>query len=72
MVAAAIVPGSRVRLKQVGLNETRDRDPFCHERDGGIDRGHSFGRSQREPVGDLVVETSSLHGVEIGGDTIQT
>ena len=69
IVAALIVPNSEIRIKNVGLNETRTgildvlkamgADILIEKAGDGI-----------EPAGDLVVKSSSLHGVEIGGDLI--
>ena len=69
MVAALIVPNSEVLIKNVGLNETRT---------GIIDVLKAMGASIDimetgegiEPAGDLLIRSSSLHGVEIGGDLI--
>lgn len=70
LVAAAIVPGSRITLTHVGLNPTRTgvldilsamgaRLTFSNEQE-------TFG----EPVGDVTLEAAPLHGVEIGGDLV--
>jgi 3-phosphoshikimate 1-carboxyvinyltransferase len=69
MVAAAIVPDSRVLLKNVGLNETRV---------GIVEVMKQMGASieimesskDGEPIGDILVESSELAGIEIGGDLI--
>jgi len=69
IVAALIVPGSEIRIRNVGLNETRT---------GIIDVLKSMGASidieesedGTEPSGDLIVRYSLLHGTEIGGDLI--
>ena len=69
MVAALIVPNSEVLIKNVGLNQTRT---------GIIDVLKAMGASIEimenedgiEPAGDLLIKSSSLHGVEIGGNLI--
>ena len=69
MVAALIVPNSEVVIKNVGLNLTRS---------GIIDVLRAMGASIKientfdaiEPVGDIIVRSSQLHGTEIGGDLI--
>ncbi|MGM0834944.1 MAG: 3-phosphoshikimate 1-carboxyvinyltransferase [Bacillota bacterium] len=70
LVAGAIVPGSRITLKRVGLNPTRT---------GILDVLKSMGASLTysevtedgpEPYADITVETSALKGVEISGDII--
>lgn len=70
MVAALIVPGSELLITGVGVNPTRT---------GIIDVLTQMGADievagQRlvsgEPVADLLVRSSSLRGIEIGGDTV--
>ena len=69
MVAGLIVPGSEIRIQNVGLNETRT---------GIVDVLKSMGASIDieetgsgiEPAGDIIVRHSLLHGTEIGGDLI--
>ncbi|WP_035267392.1 3-phosphoshikimate 1-carboxyvinyltransferase [Desulfitibacter alkalitolerans] len=70
LVAGAIVPDSRVVIKDVGLNPTRT---------GIIDVLKEMGANLKiientadtgEPLGDLIVETSSLQGIEFGGQLI--
>lgn len=70
MVAASIVPGSDLLIRNVGVNPTRT---------GIIDILHSMGagitlqnlREQAgEPTADIRVQYRKLHGVQIGGDMI--
>lgn len=70
LVAAAIHPRAKVRATNVGINPTRD---------GIIEVLRAMGAKLKienerivsgEPVADLVVESSELHGVEIGGALI--
>lgn len=69
MVAALIIPNSELRIENVGLNKTRT---------GIIDVLRTMGASivienfmdEIEPSGDLIIRSSSLHGVEIGGELI--
>ncbi|MFQ8635047.1 3-phosphoshikimate 1-carboxyvinyltransferase [Acinetobacter baumannii] len=70
LAAGAVVPGSRIVLKNVGLNPTRT---------GMIDVLKQMGASlevipseadSAEPYGDLVIETSALKAAEIGGEII--
>lgn len=70
MVAGCIVPDSRIEIHNVGLNPTRS---------GIIDILTSMGakitvtnrrESMGEPVGDLIVESSELSGVAIGGELV--
>ncbi|MGX4766367.1 3-phosphoshikimate 1-carboxyvinyltransferase [Bacillus mojavensis] len=70
LAAGAMIPNSRIVLKNVGLNPTRT---------GIIDVLQNMGakleiipsvEESAEPYGDLIIETSSLKAVEIGGDII--
>lgn len=70
MVAGLIVPGSELVIKGVGVNPTRT---------GIIDILTLMGADLKllnerevsgEPVADLLVKTSSLKGIEIGGDLV--
>ncbi len=70
LVAALIVPGSEVRLAEVGLNPTRtgllailDRMGAEIEVQPGSDEGG-------EPIGTVVARASELHGTEVGGAEI--
>ena len=70
LVAAAIVPGSEVLVRNVGVNPTRTGILDVLRRMGArVDVLHSrsFGE---EPVADLLVRPGKLRGVEIGGPLI--
>ncbi|WRP05067.1 3-phosphoshikimate 1-carboxyvinyltransferase [Rossellomorea aquimaris] len=69
MVAAAIVPNSRVLLKNVGLNETRVGIVEVMKKMGASIEIMERSKSG-EPIGDILVESSDLTGIEIGGDLI--
>ncbi|MHA7137517.1 3-phosphoshikimate 1-carboxyvinyltransferase [Rossellomorea arthrocnemi] len=69
MVAAAIVPNSRVLLKNVGLNETRVGIVEVMKKMGASIEIMESSKTG-EPVGDILVESSDLTGIEIGGDLI--
>jgi 3-phosphoshikimate 1-carboxyvinyltransferase len=70
LVAAAIHPNARVVIRDCGINPTRTgiidillamgaRLKICNEHvDGG------------EPLADIVVESSELRGIEVGGDIV--
>lgn len=65
IVAALLVPGSRLRLRGVGLNAART-GLFTTLREMGADLVVENERTEGgEPVGDLVVTHSALHGVEV-------
>lgn len=70
LVAASIIPGSELLLKNVGINETRT---------GIIDVLKDMGanlsiinerQSGGEPVADILVKASQLHGTTFGADII--
>ena len=70
LVAGAVHPNARIRLSNVGVNPSRtgvldvlrDMGASVTEQDPRMEGG--------EPVADLLVESSELRGVEIGGDMI--
>ncbi|WP_160721339.1 3-phosphoshikimate 1-carboxyvinyltransferase [Bacillus sp. USDA818B3_A] len=70
LVAGAIIPGSEIVLKNVGLNPTRT---------GIIEVMHKMGAeleivqnesNDLEPVGDLIIKTSNLKGTVVEGELI--
>jgi 3-phosphoshikimate 1-carboxyvinyltransferase len=69
LVAGAIVPNSEIRLKNVGLNPTRT-GIIDVMREMGADLQVENERKQFEPVGDLIIKTSTLKGTTIEGDMI--
>lgn len=69
MVAAAIVPGSVLTIPNVGINPTRT-GILDALREMGADIEQSNVRGNAEPVCDLIVRHSQLHGITIGGDII--
>ena len=70
LAAAAIVPGSRVTVADVGLNPTRtgvlDVLSAMGARISTANPRDEFG----EPVGDVTLESAPLRGVEIAGDLV--
>ncbi|MBU0711967.1 3-phosphoshikimate 1-carboxyvinyltransferase, partial [bacterium] len=65
-----LVPGSHLRLKDVGINPTRTGLLTMLEKMGAdlrIDNEHPV---SNEPVGDIVVQNAKLRAVEIGGSLI--
>jgi 3-phosphoshikimate 1-carboxyvinyltransferase len=70
MIAAALVPGSELTLEGVGTNPTRDgllevlRDMGAHI------NLYNKRESGSEPVADITVRSSELHGVEVSGDVV--
>lgn len=69
MVAAAIVPDSKVLLKNVGLNETRTGIVEVMKKMGASIEVMEHSK-EGEPIGDILVQSSKLRGIEIGGDLI--
>ncbi len=68
VVAALLVPGSRVRIAGLGLNPLRC-GLFTTLREMGADLAVENPRTEGgEPVGDLVVTHSALRGVEVPWD----
>ncbi|MCC8137475.1 MAG: 3-phosphoshikimate 1-carboxyvinyltransferase [Clostridiales bacterium] len=72
IAAALLVPGSELLLKNVGINPTRDGMlRVCREMGADITLLNED-HSGAEPCADLLVRSSHLKAVEIGGDIIPT
>ena len=69
LTAGAIVPGSELTIRNVGVNPTRT-GVIDVLRDMGASITEDNFRDESEPVCDLTVRASALHGVEIGGSII--
>lgn len=69
LVAGAIVPGSEITVTGVGVNPTRD-GVLEVLRNMGADITLSNLRDDGEPICDITVRASALHGTEIGGALI--
>ena len=71
IAAGLLVPGSEILLKNVGINPTRDGLlRVC--KDMGADITMLTVNMDGEPTADLLVRTSSLHGITVGGEIIPT
>ncbi|ADH99623.1 3-phosphoshikimate 1-carboxyvinyltransferase [Salisediminibacterium selenitireducens] len=70
LTAALIVPGSKVKLFNTGLNPTRDGIMEVLEMMGANITRENERLAGDEPVADLTVKTSELKGVTIGGGLI--
>lgn len=72
IAAGLLVPNSEILIKNVGINETRDGILRVALEMGGnitlLNRRENGG----EPTADLLVKSSSLHGITIGGEIIPT
>ncbi|MGF2385317.1 3-phosphoshikimate 1-carboxyvinyltransferase [Lentilactobacillus otakiensis] len=69
MVAASLVPNSKVTLRHVGMNDTRTGLYAILKRMGGK-ISLSNEDSSGEPTADLTVESAELKPIEIGADEI--
>ena len=70
LVAALITPGSELLLKNVGVNPTRSGILDILEQMGGQIQRLNQRELGGEPVADLLVRYSALHGIEIGGELV--
>lgn len=70
LVAAAIVPGSEIRLKNVGLNPTRTGIIEVLTNMGADFQIQEHQDSSFEPIGDILIRSSNLKGTVIQGDLI--
>lgn len=70
LVAGAIVPNSKLILKNVGLNPTRTGILDVLSEMGANITIHNVRNEEFEPCGDITIETSKLRGIEIGGSLI--
>lgn len=72
IAAGLLVPGAEILIKNVGINETRDGIIRVAKAMGGniqlLNENHDSG----EPVADLLVTHSQLHGICIDGALIPT
>ncbi len=70
LVAALLVPGSRITLRGVGINPTRTGLLDVLSAMGAEIEVREFHREGNEPVADLTVRAAGLRGAEIGGETV--
>ena len=68
--AAVLRPGSKLTVRNVGVNPTRTGFLKVLERMGARVTERDAREAGGEPVADLVVEASALHGTAIAGDEI--
>ncbi|MBR3871027.1 MAG: 3-phosphoshikimate 1-carboxyvinyltransferase [Clostridia bacterium] len=69
MVAATIIPGSHITIKNVGINPTRTGIVDALKL-MGADITYENYNDDVEPTADIVVRYAPLHSAEIGGDII--
>ena len=70
MVAAAVAPGSALKLEQVGVNPTRTGAIDILRRMGADIRLRNERESGGEPVADIEVRYRPLRGVDIDGEQV--
>lgn len=70
IVAALAVPGSHLRLTNVGLNPTRSGLISLLEELQAKITINQLSAAGGEPVGDVIIESSEISGMEIGGGWI--
>ncbi|PNV59201.1 3-phosphoshikimate 1-carboxyvinyltransferase [Clostridium sp. chh4-2] len=72
LAAGLMVPNSQILIKNVGINPTRDGIlHVCREMGGDITLLNENSGSG-EPTADLLISSSQLHGITIGGAIIPT
>lgn len=72
MAAGLIVPGSEIYIENVGINPTRDGMVKVCQAMGGNISLENVRDVCGEPVADMVIRHSSLHGTVVEGDIIPT
>lgn len=72
IAAAMLVPNSEILLQNVGINPTRDGILRVFKDMGADITFVNENCDNGEPTADLLIRTSSLHGVTVGGDIIPT
>ena len=70
LVAAALVPGSELTIRNVGCNPTRDGVIEILRRMGAAIEKFNQRAAAGEPVADLRVRGGKLHGVEVGPEWV--
>lgn len=70
IAVALLLPHSELRIRQIGLNPTRTGIVDIFRAMGAQIETHNAHDVCGEPVGDLVVRSSSLRGIEIDGELI--
>lgn len=72
IAAGLMVPNAQIRMENVGINPTRDGILRVCEAMGADIRLENHAVSGGEPVADLIVSASPLHGTVIEGELIPT
>jgi len=72
IAAGLLVPDSEILIKNVGINPTRDGIlQVAREMGGNITLLNAI-TDRGEPTADLLIKSSPLHGIDIGGSIIPT
>lgn len=71
IAAGCLVPNAEILIRNVGINPTRD-GILRVAKEMGADITLLNEKNTDEPVADLLVRSSRLHGITIGGDIIPT
>ena len=71
IAAGCLVPDAEILIRNVGINPTRD-GILRVAKEMGADISLLNRKETGEPTADLLVKSSSLHGITIGGDIIPT
>ncbi|MCM1161852.1 MAG: 3-phosphoshikimate 1-carboxyvinyltransferase [Roseburia sp.] len=72
IAAGLLVPNSEILIKNVGINPTRDGILKVAKEMGGNITLLNINEEHGEPVADILVKSSSLHGITIKGEIIPT
>lgn len=72
IAAGLLVPNSEILIKNVGINPTRDGILKVAKEMGGNITLLNVNEEHGEPVADILVKSSSLHGITIKGEIIPT
>ncbi|KFM99082.1 3-phosphoshikimate 1-carboxyvinyltransferase [Bacillus clarus] len=70
LVAGAIIPNSKLVLQNVGMNPTRTGIIDVLTKMAATFTVQPINEEASEPAANITIETSSLQGIEIGGDII--
>ena len=72
IAAGLLVPNSEILIKNVGINETRDGIIRVAKEMGGDITLLNVKKDSGEPTANILVKSSELRGIAIGGDIIPT
>ena len=70
LVAAAIVPGSELTIKDVGINPTRTGIIDVLREMGAVISITNKRTSYGEPIGDITLKAAALKAISVSGDTV--